>query len=244
MSTFSSYEKDKKIFDNWREFVLIEQEGGFSEEIIKLAKENEPKYKVEKPENIKNIGQLIYYLEKNNSKFKQAVTGFVESKIGSAVVKTGVSALGALIGGVLAGPAGGATGGVKGFAIGEAVVQALTYGLEEFQVADSERANAPVYQIFDLDDELKNLLVDRIGDREMLQEVGEKIMGQIQKIMDINKGRFEESGQNELDVPISLLVGSIDSEDEQWDFAKKKYQIEKVGKKPGIAAIKTLPTKK
>jgi len=69
-------------------------------------------------------------------------------------------------------------------------------------------------------------------------------MGQIQKIMDLNKGRFEESGQNELDVPISLLVGRINSEDEQWDYAKDNYQIIKVGEKPGIAAIQTLPAKK
>jgi|DEB0MinimDraft_6_1074348.scaffolds.fasta_scaffold04448_2 hypothetical protein len=244
MSKFSSYEKDKKIFDNWRQFVIKEQQEGFSEETIAQAEKQEAKYKVEKPEDIENIGQLIYYLEKNNSKFKQKAHGFVKSKIGGALVKTGVSALGALLGTALAGPGGGAAGGFKGFAIGEAVVQALTYGLEEFQVADSERANAPVYQIFDLDDELKNLLVDRIGDREMLQEVGEKIMGQIQKIMDLNKGRFEESGQNELDVPISLLVGRINSEDEQWDYAKDNYQIIKVGEKPGIAAIQTLPAKK
>lgn len=63
MSTFSSYEKDKKIFDNWRQFVIREQVE-ISEDVKKTLQELKfgEKYAVEKIEDITNVGGLLYYL--------------------------------------------------------------------------------------------------------------------------------------------------------------------------------------
>lgn len=63
MSSFSSYEKDKKIFDNWRQFVISEQVE-ISEDEKKALQELKfgEKYAVEKIEDITNVGGLLYFL--------------------------------------------------------------------------------------------------------------------------------------------------------------------------------------
>jgi len=63
MSSFSSYEKDKKIFDNWRQFVIREQVE-LTKDVKKALQELKfgEKYAVEKIEDITNVGGLLYYL--------------------------------------------------------------------------------------------------------------------------------------------------------------------------------------
>jgi|DEB0MinimDraft_6_1074348.scaffolds.fasta_scaffold14413_5 hypothetical protein len=63
MSKFSSYEKDKKIFDNWRQFVIKEQVQ-VSEEEKKALQDLKfgQKYAVEDLKDVKNVGGLLYFL--------------------------------------------------------------------------------------------------------------------------------------------------------------------------------------
>jgi len=70
MSTFSSYEKDKKIFDNWRQFVIreqaeIDEDLELTEDAAKTLQElqiGEKYAAVEGIGDIKNVGELLYYL--------------------------------------------------------------------------------------------------------------------------------------------------------------------------------------
>lgn len=66
MSKFSSYEKDKKIFDNWRYFLIKEAVDLTPEEKKELSDLRfEEKYAVERIEHITNVGGLLYYLIEN-----------------------------------------------------------------------------------------------------------------------------------------------------------------------------------
>lgn len=133
MSSFSSFEKDKKIFDNWRNY-LTEEEGWTYK-----GKYLCDTFKASNPSEIVNIGQLVCY-------FKQIEPG---------VVKKTIARYGSVASKLIGFLTGIATGGISGAVAEKGVENLLILAVYTFaNIEDGTYPEGSAASYFDLDDQI------------------------------------------------------------------------------------------
>ena len=201
-------------------WILKEEQEVSEEEAARIGK----KYAVNNFSEIENLGQLTYYLMKEEKKLTNQFRDIFSDKLNMEILKSGVS----VVAGLLLGP----FGILKGAIAAEVITKVVSKGLEKFQVADQQRGEAAVYKLFDLDDELQALIVGHIKDTKMeptvksflLRYISEKIIG---------------DRKDWADIKIDSFVDSMNASEMQWWYSNKFYQIKKVGDEPNVAKILT-----
>jgi hypothetical protein len=215
----------KKNLNEYKEakrlgWILKEEQEVSEEEAARIGK----KYAVNNFSEIENLGQLTYYLMKEEKKLTNQFRDIFSDKLNMEILKSGVS----VVAGLLLGP----FGILKGAIAAEVITKVISKGLDKFQVADQQRGEAAVYKLFDLDDELQALIVGHIKDTTMeptvksflLRYISEKIIG---------------DRKDWADIKIDSFVDSMNASEMQWWYSNKFYQIKKVGDEPNVAKILT-----
>jgi hypothetical protein len=232
MSTFSSYEKDKKIFDNWREFVIKEDTGDkgsleYSEEDVKKAQRDKKKYIVNSKEEVENLGQLMYFIMSSQNNLRNQVAQAIKSrKIAGLSKFTLGTALAALTGPL---------GPLFGTLVTDTIVKVIDVSLDRYQVEDGKRGDAPIYKLFDLHDGLKNLIKYHVGDNEMEPVIEQGLMAMIGKLF------IKPNPDTWADKTILEVVEKLNAEKLQWQYADEKYGLVQYTPGSDYAKIDTQP---
>lgn len=232
MSTFSSYEKDKKIFDNWRQFVLIEQEqqeeaAEYSKQDVEKTNRKENAYVVNSIQEVQNLGQLMFFVAKENKK--------LGNQWAQAVKNENIQGLSQLTLGVVLAVITGPLGALLGTFATEAILKTLNHAISHYQVNDAKRESAPIYQLFDLHDGLKNLIKYWIRDKKMEPAVRNGLMTMLKKLF------INPNPDTWADTLISEVVEKLNAEKLQWQYADQQYGL--VQYRPGseYAKVETQP---
>ena len=197
------------------------------EELVKSTRVGN-KYKVKNKEQIKNLGQLMYYLSEKDGTIKQTLIKLVNKvyhersdkfKLG---FKLGVSALlGIATGKLTNDPKLGATvASLIGTGISEAILLGTPKLLEKFQIDDNQRGTAPIYRLFDLHDHLGDLIEGAIKDKAMRGVVRKRVLEKVQEKMEKEKDTWA-------DILIVDFIKETSAAKEQWEYAAQKYGIHK-----------------
>jgi uncharacterized protein YjbI with pentapeptide repeats len=207
---------------------VLKEEQEVSEEEPKVSEEEAAQigknYAVNDLSQIENLGQLTYYLMKEDEKLSSKIKKLFSNKLNREILKSGIS----VITGFLLGP----FGAFKGAIAAEVLSRAISKGLDDFQVPDENRSQAAVYKLFDLDDELKALIVGHIKDTEMEPLVKDFLLRYIKE---------QQIGDREdwADIKIADFVEKMNASKIQWWHSNKFYQISKEGNEPNVAKILT-----
>ena len=236
MSSFSSFEKDKKIFDDWRTF-LIEQEEGRPQ--ITDA-EIQERYKVSNISEVKNLGQLIYFIDNSNlkqdkgfvgvfNKLKNVVKKNTTPQFRNFISKTANIGLGTYLG-VLTGGLAPIAGGVISGLFGEAILAglgAVLKKIESVQVPDDAREKGSIQELFDLDDELLNFLKDKIGDKESSGIIIKNFANSLEELVNKKIKASEDWRDTTVSELVNLENGKYRIDRHQFKYASDKYGLKR-----------------
>lgn len=243
MSKFSSYEKDKQIFDNWRQFLIKEAIDLTDEEKKELSDLRfKEKYAVERIEDITNVGGLLYFLIENEvirvgevSEIKDSIEKTLESINNKPIAR---KILDFLKGGAVATASGAATFallkyfGLDGLANAAPTLGAMFAGLSYVNQFAADTTSA---------------IVDKWLDAS-LKELAEKQTALLAKLIaqpDTGKGKNTEtplSGLFDLDDDYQALARAVESKKPSQFSVLEKESLELFLKKIINASLGNLDT--